>query len=78
MIFPSPTGTSLTKLSLAGNNLIIPGQSDFPARDGKIKVCKKGRGVRFRAFQNTAETRLVNRTGVCQLARLYTVKKAFR
>ncbi len=26
-IFPSPTGMSRTKLSLAGNNLIIPGQA---------------------------------------------------
>jgi hypothetical protein len=25
-IFPSPAGMSLTKLSLAGNDLIIPGQ----------------------------------------------------
>jgi hypothetical protein len=24
-IFPSPAGMSLTKLSLAGNNLVIPG-----------------------------------------------------
>jgi hypothetical protein len=41
-IYPSPAGTPLTKLSLAGNNLIIPGQrpgslvSDIPAGDGKI------------------------------------------
>jgi hypothetical protein len=28
-IFPSPAGMSLTKLSLAGNNLIIPGQGEF-------------------------------------------------
>ncbi len=40
-IFPSPAGMSLTKLSLAGNNLIIPGQrefgfSDIPAGDGNI------------------------------------------
>jgi hypothetical protein len=27
--FPSPAGMSLTKLSLAGNNLIIPGQVEF-------------------------------------------------
>jgi hypothetical protein len=27
--FPSPAGMSLTKLSLAGNNLIIPGQEEF-------------------------------------------------
>jgi hypothetical protein len=26
---PSPAGMSLTKLSLAGNNLIIPGQIEF-------------------------------------------------
>jgi hypothetical protein len=28
-IFPSPAGMSLTKISLAGNNLIIPGQEEF-------------------------------------------------
>jgi hypothetical protein len=28
-IFPSPGGMSLTKLSLAGENLIIPGQGAF-------------------------------------------------
>jgi hypothetical protein len=28
-IFPSPAGRSLTKLSLDGNNLIIPGQGEF-------------------------------------------------
>jgi hypothetical protein len=27
--FPSPARISITKLSLAGNNLIIPGQGDF-------------------------------------------------
>ncbi len=31
VVFPSPAGMSLTKLSLAGNNLIIPA----PAGDGK-------------------------------------------
>jgi hypothetical protein len=29
LIFPSSAGMSLTKLSLAGNNLIIPGQWEF-------------------------------------------------
>jgi hypothetical protein len=29
MIFPSPAGMSLTKLSLGGNNLIIPGHREF-------------------------------------------------
>ncbi len=28
-IFSSPAGMSLTKISLAGNNLIIPGQEEF-------------------------------------------------
>ncbi len=28
-IFPSPAGMSLTKLSLAGNNLIFPIQGEF-------------------------------------------------
>jgi hypothetical protein len=28
-IFPSPAGMSLTKLSLDGNNLIIPVQGEF-------------------------------------------------
>jgi hypothetical protein len=28
-IFPSPAGMSLTKLSLAGNNLIIPDRREF-------------------------------------------------
>jgi hypothetical protein len=32
-IFPSPAGISLTKLSLAGNNLNF---SDIPAGDGNI------------------------------------------
>jgi hypothetical protein len=27
--FPAPAGMSLTKLSLAGNNLITPGQGEF-------------------------------------------------
>jgi hypothetical protein len=38
-IFPSLARMSLTKLSLAGNNLVIPVQSlvsDIPAGDGKI------------------------------------------
>ncbi len=39
-IFPSPARMSLTKLSLAGKSLIIPGQGEFvcdiPAGDGKI------------------------------------------
>jgi hypothetical protein len=39
-IFPSPAGMALTKLSLAGNNSIIPGHkslvSDIPARDRKM------------------------------------------
>ncbi len=38
-IFPSPAGMSLTKLSLAKNNLIVPGQGQFgdiPAENGKI------------------------------------------
>jgi len=29
VVFLSPTGMSLTKLSLAGNNLIVPGQGEF-------------------------------------------------
>jgi hypothetical protein len=29
MIFSSPAGMSLTKLSLAGKNLIIPSQGEF-------------------------------------------------
>jgi hypothetical protein len=29
MIFLSPAGMLITKRSLAGNNLIIPGQADF-------------------------------------------------
>ncbi len=29
VIFLSPAGMSLTKLSLAGNNPIIPGQGEF-------------------------------------------------
>jgi len=28
-VFPSPAGISLTKLPLARNNLIIPGQGEF-------------------------------------------------
>ncbi len=28
-VFPSPAGMSLTKFSLAKNNLIIPGQGEF-------------------------------------------------
>jgi hypothetical protein len=31
-LFPSPAGMSLTKLSLAGNNLSIPGQGEFGKR----------------------------------------------
>jgi hypothetical protein len=38
-VFPSPAGMSLTKLSLAGNNVIIPAReslvSDIPAGDGQ-------------------------------------------
>ncbi len=41
-VLPSPAGMSLTKLSLGGNNWIIPGQeevvSDMPVRDGKTKT----------------------------------------
>jgi hypothetical protein len=29
MAFPFPSGKSLTKLSLGGNNLIIPAQEEF-------------------------------------------------
>jgi hypothetical protein len=42
MIFPSSTGMTLTKLSLVGNNSMIPGQGEFgavrdiPAGDWKI------------------------------------------
>jgi hypothetical protein len=42
MIILSLAGLSLTELSLAGNNLIFPGQGEFdilydiPAGDGKI------------------------------------------
>ncbi len=39
VIFPSPAGVSLTKLSVAGNDLVIPGQGEFgdiPAGDGKM------------------------------------------
>jgi hypothetical protein len=67
MIFPSPAGMSLTKLSPAGNNLIIPGQSDIPAGEEKIGnlfySVKKGQDICYPAFENTAGTRLVNRTG---------------
>jgi hypothetical protein len=28
-VFPSPAGILLTKLSKAGNNLIIPGQGEY-------------------------------------------------
>jgi hypothetical protein len=36
-VFPSPDGMSLTKLPLAGNILIIPGQEELKtAEDGKI------------------------------------------
>jgi hypothetical protein len=34
-IFPSPAGMSLTKLSKAGNNSIIPGQGEFGLGTGK-------------------------------------------
>ncbi len=41
-VFPSPAWMSLTKLSLAGNNLIIPNQGEFgkwhPVWDGKIAI----------------------------------------
>ncbi len=52
-VFPSPAGMSLTKLSLGGNNLIIPGQwefgtvSDIPAEDGKIANLFYSVGVRL-------------------------------
>jgi hypothetical protein len=29
VIFPSPAGMSLTKVTLAGNNFIIPGKGEF-------------------------------------------------
>jgi hypothetical protein len=29
IVFPPPAGMSLTKLSLARNNLILPGQGEF-------------------------------------------------
>ncbi len=32
VILPSPAGMSLTKLSMSGNNLIIPGQGNCQAR----------------------------------------------
>jgi hypothetical protein len=45
LIFPYPAGTSLTKLSLGGNNLFMTSLfppreslvSDIPARDGNIE-----------------------------------------
>ncbi len=42
-VFPSPAGMSLTELSLAGNNLIIPGQGEFGVSDipaGEWKTAK--------------------------------------
>jgi hypothetical protein len=55
---------SLTKLSLAGNNLIIPDQSDIPAGDGKIDklftVYKKDKEF---VFVHTAQQRLDSLTG---------------
>jgi hypothetical protein len=39
MIFPSPAGMSLTKLSLDGNTVFLPRESlvsDIPAGDGKM------------------------------------------
>jgi hypothetical protein len=32
IVFPPPAGMSLTKLSLAGKNLIIPGHGEFGLR----------------------------------------------
>jgi hypothetical protein len=29
IVFPSPAGMSITRLSPAGNNVIIPGQGEF-------------------------------------------------
>ncbi len=47
-IFPSPAGMSLTKLSLAGNNLIIPAQREFgkwhPGWGGGVRA---GKSINF-------------------------------
>jgi hypothetical protein len=57
LFFPSPAGMSLTKLTLAGNNLIIFGReslvSDTPAGNGKndnifYSVCMHYRYVKYR------------------------------
>jgi hypothetical protein len=38
LIFPSPAGMSLTKLSMVVKNLIIPGQGEFGLGTGKSKT----------------------------------------
>ncbi len=40
IVFPSPAGMSLTKLSLAGNNLVIPGQEEFGINDNLYYIVK--------------------------------------
>ncbi len=43
MVFLPPAGISLTKLSLAGNNLIIPGNIELlPARESLVSDIPAG------------------------------------
>ncbi len=48
-VFSSPAGMSLTKISLAGNNYIVPGVSDILAGGRKTATlflqCKEGAGI---------------------------------
>jgi hypothetical protein len=86
---PSPAGMSLTKLFLAGNNLIIPGQeefaySDIPGGDGKndnlflqcnnfIKLRKKSN---FFLQVTTTTTHYQNSTAY-EPAAIFTSKRVF-
>ncbi len=65
-IFPSRAGMSLTKLSLAGNNVSIPGQeslvSDIQARDRKTANIFLQCGVRTRCASPCVFTNIANHT----------------
>ncbi len=68
-VFPSPAGMLLTKLSLAGNNLVIPGQKEFGIRN----VPAGGRKINKLFLQCSGRTRFHERVRKLSLIGSWTL-----